>query len=74
MGAIVAAYWEWEHLLISGEGEVTVFTYHKNLEYFNTPKVLTRCQASWSEDLVGYNFKVRYRPGVTNANPDVIFR
>jgi RNase H-like domain found in reverse transcriptase/Reverse transcriptase (RNA-dependent DNA polymerase)/Integrase zinc binding domain/Chromo (CHRromatin Organisation MOdifier) domain/Integrase core domain len=74
MGAIVAAFREWEHLLKSVEGEVTVFTDHKNLEYFNTTKVLTRRQARWSEDLAGYNFKVIYRPGVKNNKPDVLSR
>lgn len=43
--AIVAAFREWEHLLKSVEGEVTVFTDHKNLEYFNSTKVLTQRQA-----------------------------
>lgn len=74
MGAIVAAFREWEHLLKSVEGEVTVFTDHKNLEYFNTTKVLTRRQARWSEDLAGYNFKVIYRPGVKNCKPDILSR
>ena len=45
MGAIVFSFKEWEHLLKSCEQEVTVFTDHKNLEYFNNTKVLTRRQA-----------------------------
>ncbi len=74
MGAIVASFREWEHLLKSVEGEVMVFTDHKNLEYFNTTKVLTRRQARWAEDLAGYNFKVIYRPGLKNTKPDVLSR
>ena len=74
MGAIVASFREWEHLLKSVEGEVMVFTDHKNLEYFNTTKVLTCRQARWAEDLAGYNFKVVYRPGLKNTKPDVLSR
>jgi hypothetical protein len=63
MGAIVATFWEWEHLLNAVEGKVTFFADHKNLLSFNTFKVLTRHQARWSEDFGGINLKVIYRPG-----------
>ena len=36
MTAIVAAFKEWEHLLMSVHDEITVFSDHKNLEYFNS--------------------------------------
>ena len=74
MWAIVAWFWEWEHLSKSVEGVVMVFTDYKNLKYFNTTKVLTRRQARWAEDLAGYNFKVIYRPGLKNTKPDVLSR
>ena len=51
-----------------------VFTDHKNLEYFNTTKVLPRRQAHWAEYLAGYNFKVIYRTGLNNTKPDVLSR
>ena len=41
MLAIVAALKEWEHMLKSCQEEFTVFTDHKNLEYFPTTKVVT---------------------------------
>jgi hypothetical protein len=63
MLAIVTAFKEWEHMLKSVAGEITVYTDHKNLEYFATSKVLTRGQARWSEHLAEFNFKVIYRPG-----------
>jgi hypothetical protein len=34
MLAIVTAFKEWEHMLKSVAGEITVYTDHKNLEYF----------------------------------------
>jgi hypothetical protein len=74
MGAIVASFREWEHLLKSVEREVMVYTDHKNMEYFNTTKVLTHRQAYWAKDLVGYKFKVIYRPGLMNTKPDVLSR
>jgi hypothetical protein len=74
MGAIVTAFCEWEHLLKSVESEVTVFTDHKNLEYFNSTKLLTRRQARCAEDLAGYHFKVLYRSGVKYNKPDLLSR
>jgi len=47
-----------------------VYTDYKNLEYFNTTKVLTRRQAHWAEDLAVYKFKVIYRPGLKNTKHD----
>lgn len=74
MLAIVVAFKEWEHMLKSTESEITVFTDHKNLEYFATTKVLTRRQARWAEHLAEYNFKVVYRPGNKNAKADMLSR
>jgi hypothetical protein len=38
--AIARAFKEWEHMLKSVAGEITVYTDHKNLEYFATSKSL----------------------------------
>jgi hypothetical protein len=72
--AIVVAFKEWEHMLKSTESEITVFTDHKNLEYFATTKVLTRRQARWAEHLAEYDFKVVYRPGSKNVKADMLSR
>jgi hypothetical protein len=74
MLAIVVAFKEWEHMLKSVAGEITVYTDHKNLEYFATTKVLTRRQARWVEHLAEFNFKVVYRPGDNNTKADVLSR
>jgi hypothetical protein len=74
MLAIVTAFKEWEHMLKSVADEITVYTDHKNLEYFATSKVLTRRQARWSEHLAEFNFKVIYRPGEKNTKADVLSR
>ena len=74
MLAIVVAFKEWEHMLKSVKGTFTVFTDHKNLEYFSTTKVLTRRQARWSEHLAEYDFVIIYRPGSKNGKADVLSR
>jgi hypothetical protein len=74
MLAIVAALKEWEHMLKSCQEEFTVFTDHKNLEYFATTKVLSRRQARWAEFLSEFWFKVVYRPGHLNTKADVLSR
>jgi hypothetical protein len=51
-----------------------VFTDHKNLEYFLTTKVLNRRQACWAQELAGMDFKIYYRKGTSNGNPDILSR
>lgn len=46
--SIFAAFKEWRHYLEGIPSTVEVITDHKNLEYFATTKLLTRCQARWS--------------------------
>ena len=74
MLAIVVALKEWEHMLKSCQEEFTVYTDHKNLEYFATTKVLSRRQARWAEFLAEFWFKVVYRPGHLNTKADVLSR
>jgi len=54
--------------------EVVVFTDHKNLEYFNTTKLLNQRQAPWAEILSQFNFKIVYRPGEKNGKTDALSR
>ena len=42
MLAIVSSFYAWETLLKSCQKQITVWTDHKNLEYFNSTKSLTR--------------------------------
>ena len=74
MLAIVVALKEWEHMLKSCKDEFTVYTDHKNLEYFATTKVLSRRQARWAEFLSEFWFKVVYRPGHLNVKADILSR
>jgi len=74
MTAIVAAFREWEYMLRSVEEQITVYTNHKNLEYFNTTKILNRRQYRWAEFVQSFNFKVVYREGRLNQKADALSR
>ena len=47
---------------------------HRNLEYFNTTKVLNCRQHGWAEFLQQFNFQVVYREGRLNQNADALSR
>ena len=74
MLAIVEAFKLWEHMLKSVQGTITVWTDHKNLEYFTSTKVLSRRQARWAEHLAEFDFVIIYRPGTKNVKADVLSR
>jgi hypothetical protein len=56
--AIFSAFTQWRHYLEGSALPVDVVTDHKNLEYFATTKVLTRCQVRWSEYLCHFNMVI----------------
>ena len=72
--AIFEAFRSWHHYLEGTPLPVDVVTDHKNLEYFSTTKMLTRCQACWSEFLSQFNMVIRFRPGRLGAKPDSLTR
>lgn len=71
--AIVECFKHWRAYL-EGTQEITVYTDHKNLEYFTVSKVLNRRQARWSELLANFNFKICYRSGSKMGKPDALSR
>lgn len=74
MLAIVTSFKEWRRYLEGACMPITVYTDHKNLEYFLTTKVLNRRQARWAQELAGYDFKIVYRPGPQNGRADALSR
>jgi len=54
--------------------QIVVYADHKNLEYFNTTKLLNRRQARWAEILSEFNFNIIYRPGERNGTADALSR
>ena len=51
---------------------IDVITDHKNLEYFSTTKILSQCQAHWSEFLSGFNMAIRFCPGCLSTKPNAL--
>ena len=74
MSAIVAAFKECHYLFIAVKDEITLYTDHRNLEYFNTTKVLNRRQHRWVEFLQQFNFRVVYREGRLDQKADALSR
>ena len=74
MVVIVDCFKEWRHFLIGCPHKIMVYTDHKNLEYFNSTKVLNRRQARWAEILSEFDFVIVYRPGEKNGKADALSR
>ena len=72
--AIVDSFQEWRHFLEGAQHLVTVYTDHKNLEYFMSAKVLNQRQAQWSISLSRFNFIITYRPGTQQIRSDALSR
>jgi hypothetical protein len=72
--AIVDSFQEWHHLLEGASHQVTLYTNHKNLEYFMTTRVLNCHQARWNMSLSRFNFVITYRLGKQQGLFDVLSR
>jgi hypothetical protein len=72
--AIVAAFEEWRHFLEGAQHPITVYSYHKNLEYFMGARILNRRQARWNLSLFHFNFVIIYHPGNLQGKPDALSR
>jgi hypothetical protein len=57
---------QWRHHLEGARYKILIQCDHKNLEYFQTSKVLSRRQARWAEILSAYDFKIEHLEGTKN--------
>ncbi|KAI7201342.1 hypothetical protein KC365_g18742, partial [Hortaea werneckii] len=71
--AIVAALRHWR-VYCEGATGLTIYTDHKNLQYFTTTKDLSRRHCRWSELLGQYKFDIQYTPGKDNGRADALSR
>lgn len=71
--AIVAALRHWR-VYCEGATGLTIYSDHKNLQYFTTTKELSRRQCRWSELLGQYKFDIIYTPGRDNGRADALSR
>ena len=72
--AIIRSSEEWQPHLESSKGIIEVLCNHKNFEYFMITKILNRQQVQWSEFLSRFHFKINFRPGKVEGNPDALTR
>ena len=72
--AIVDSFQEWRHYLEGASSPVTVYTDHKNLEYFMSAHVLNCRQARWSMSLSRFEFIITYRPRKQQGLSDALSR
>ena len=72
--AIVVGVKLWRHYLESLTEPFQVVTDHKNLEYFQMARILSRCQARWSEEINHHKYSIVYRPGIKNGKADALTR
>ena len=72
--AIVDSFQEWRHLLESATHHMTVYTDHKNLEYFMSARILNWCQACWNMSLSSFDFGIVHQPGKQQGLSDALSR
>jgi hypothetical protein len=70
--ALVLCIQHWRHYLLGRQ--FTVFTDHKSLKHFLQQKVTSPDQQGWLAKLLGYQFEVKYKPGLDNKAADVLSR
>jgi hypothetical protein len=72
--AIIRAFEHWCIFLEGTEETVTVFTDHKNLEYWKTARTFNHRHAHWYLTLAPYNFLIVYRPRKQSKKPIALSR
>ncbi|QRW24057.1 Retrotransposable element Tf2 protein [Rhizoctonia solani] len=72
--AIIRSFEYWRIFLEGTAHPVTVFTDHRNLEYWKESRTFNRRHARWHLLLAGYNFQIVYRPGKQSGKPNALSR
>lgn len=72
--AIIESFTEWRYYLVGATFPITVFSDHRNLQYFAQARQLNRRHARWSQFLSDFDFKIIYRPGPLGGKPDLLSR
>ncbi|GAB7336948.1 hypothetical protein MBLNU13_g02313t1, partial [Cladosporium sp. NU13] len=73
MLAVISCLKFWEPEL-KACGSFTIWTDHKNLEYFMVKRQLSERQIRWYEVLSRFQFSLVYRPGTEAITPDALSR
>ncbi|CAJ2652583.1 unnamed protein product [Trifolium pratense] len=70
--ALVLSIQHWRHYLLGRE--FIVYTDHKSLKHFLQQRVSSPDQQCWLAKLLGYQFEVKYKPGIENRAADALSR
>jgi hypothetical protein len=68
--ALVLCIQHWRHYLLGKK--FIVYTDHKSLKYFLQQRVSSPDQQAWLAKLLGYQFEVKYIPGLENRAADAL--
>jgi hypothetical protein len=70
--ALVLCIQHWRHYLLGKE--FVVYTDHKSLKHFLQQRISSPDQQCWLAKLLGYQFEVKYKPGLENKAADALSR
>jgi len=70
--ALVLCIHHWRHYLLGKQ--FTVYTDHKSLKHFLQQRITSPDQQCWLAKLLGYQFEVKYKPGMDNKAADALSR
>ena len=72
--AVVEAFKHWRVYVEGANHPVSVYTDHKNLEYFSAARTTSRRHARWAASLATHDYTIIYRKGAANGKPDALSR
>ncbi len=64
--AVVRGLANWRHLLAGSPHPITVYTDHKNLQYYRNPQHISQWVAHYIPLLEDYNYLLVHKPGASN--------
>ncbi|KAI5426518.1 hypothetical protein KIW84_032089 [Lathyrus oleraceus] len=70
--ALVLCIQHWRHYLLGKQ--FRVYTDHKSLKHFLQQRITSPDQQCWLAKLLGYQFEVKYKPGMDNKAADALSR
>ncbi|CCO36331.1 hypothetical protein RSOLAG1IB_11709 [Rhizoctonia solani AG-1 IB] len=72
--AIIRLLEHWRIYLEATSEPVTIFTNHRNLEYWKESRTFNRRHARWHLLLSDFNFRIMYRPRKQSGKPNALSR